>query len=190
MFDMRRREFMTLLGGAAAWPVAAHTQQPAMPTIGFLSSRSANDSALHVAAFRKALSKAGYVAGQNLAIVYHWAEGAYDRLPNLAVDLVARQVAIIFAGGPAAHAAKVATRTIPIVFVSGEDPVKFGLVASLNNGNITGVSTFNADLGSKRLELLHKLVPNVATMALLVNPNFPGAGLEIRETQVADISAN
>jgi len=159
-----------------------------MPVIGFLSSRSEIDSALHVAAFRQALREVGYVEGQNVAIDYRWADGQYDRLPGLAADLVTRQVAVIFAGGgSAARAAKAATTMIPIVIVIGEDPVKFGLVASLNRpgGNISGMSTFNAVLGSKRLELLHELVPTVATIGLLVNPNYPSAELEIGETEVA-----
>jgi putative ABC transport system substrate-binding protein len=176
-----------IAGSAVAWPLAARTQQPAMPVIGFLSSRSANDSALQLAAFRQALSEAGYVEGKNVAIDYRWADGQYGRLREMAEHLVGRQVSVIFASGPAAHVAKAATTTIPIVFVSGEDPVKFGLVASLNRpgGNITGVTTFNAVLGSKRVQLLHELVPNAAMMALLVNPNFPSAGAEIRETQAA-----
>ena len=158
-----------------------------MPVIGFLSSRSESDSRLQVAAFRQALSEAGYVEGKNVAIDYRWAEGQYDRLRGMAVHLVGRQVSVIFAAGPAAHVAKAATTSIPIVFVGGEDPVKFGLVASLNKpgGNITGVTTFNAVLGSKRFELLHELVPNAAILALLVNPEYPSAESEIGETWAA-----
>jgi putative ABC transport system substrate-binding protein len=172
---MRRRAFIKMVAGSAvALPLATRAQQPATPVIGLLSSRSAIDSALQVAAFRQALSEAGYVEGKNVAIDYRWAEGQYDRLRGMAAHLVGRQVSVIFAAGPAAHVAKAATTSIPIVFVSGEDPVKFGLVASLNKpgGNITGVTTFNAVLGSKRVELLHELVPGAAILALLVNPQL------------------
>ena len=187
MLDLRRRDFLTLLSGAAVWPLAARAQQPSMPVIGFLSSRSAKDSALQVAAFRQALSEAGYVEGRTCTMEYRWADGQYDRLPGLVADLVDHQVAVIFAGGPAAHAARAATTSIPIVFVSGEDPIKYGLVASLNRpgSNITGVNTFNAVLGSKRFELLHEVVPNAVVMGLLANPNSPSGGSETRDTQAA-----
>jgi len=185
---MRRRAFIKIIAGSAvALPLAAHAQPRALPVIGFLSSRSAIDSALQTAAFHQALSEAGYVEGKNFAIEYHWAEGQYDRLRGMADHLVGRQVSVIFAAGPAAHVATAATTSIPIVFISGEDPVNFGLVASLNKpgGNVTGVTTFNAVLGSKRVELLHELVPNAAILALLVNPKYPSAASEISETQSA-----
>ena len=184
---MKRRQLIALLGGTAAWPLVARAQKPRMHVIGLLSSRSAKDSALQVAAFSQALSEADYVEGQNVEIDYRWADGQYDRLPEMAARLVGRQVSLIFAGGPAAHVAKAATTTIPIVFVSGEDPVQFGLVASLNRpgGNVTGVTTFNAVVGSKRFELLHELVSSSALMALLVNPKYPSAESETTETQAA-----
>src|SRR5262249_17389347 len=183
-----RRELLAALGGAAAaWPLAARAQQPAMPAIGFLSSRSSNDSALQIAAFHQALGEAGFVEGRNVAIDYRWADGQYDRLPGLAADLVGRQVAVIFAGGPAAHVAKAATTTIPIVFVSGEDPVEFGLVASLNRpgGNVTGVLFLAGMLGANRLELRRRAGPAATTIAVLVNPDAPDTEAERREVQGA-----
>jgi ABC-type uncharacterized transport system substrate-binding protein len=183
-----RREFLIGLGAALAWPLAARGQQRAMPVIGFLSSGSPGPYAPFVAAFHEGLGKTGYVEGQNVVIEYRWAEGSYDRLPALAADLVGRQVDVIAAAAiPAARAAKNATRTIPIVFQVGFDPVEFSLVASLARpgGNLTGVGFLAVELMAKRLELLSELVPQASAMVLLVNPNNENAERVVRDGQDA-----
>jgi putative tryptophan/tyrosine transport system substrate-binding protein len=170
---VKRREFITLLAGAAAWPLAARAQQITRPVVGFLLSASADNYAYLAAAFRQGLSDLGFVDGQNVTIEYRWAAGQYDRLSEMAADLVRREVAVIAVNTPAVIPAKRATSTIPIVFFTAADPVEAGFVASLNRpgGNLTGISGFNVEIGPKRLELLYELVPNATTIALLVNPN-------------------
>jgi putative tryptophan/tyrosine transport system substrate-binding protein len=183
---MRRREFMTLLGGvASSWPLAVRAQ--ATPVIGFLNVASPAGYAHYVAAFLGGLKEAGYVEGQNVTIEYQWAEGHYDRLPAMAADLVRRQVSVIVANTPANLAAKKATDTIPIVFTTASDPVQIGLVSSFNRpgGNVTGVSQINVALGPKRLELAHELLPAATSAALLVNPTDPGRA----ETQSKELQA-
>jgi putative ABC transport system substrate-binding protein len=186
---MKRREFITLVGGvAASWPIAARAQQPAMPVVGFLNSRGPGDDPQLLAAFRRGLKEVGYVEGQNVTIEYRFAENQYDRLPALAGDLVRRQVAVIAANGIAAQTAKAATATIPIVFVAGFDPVEVGMVANLNQpgSNITGVSILDVELGPKRLELLHELIPTRRIFAVLVNSSDPArAETESRNLQAA-----
>jgi putative ABC transport system substrate-binding protein len=186
---MRRREFITVLGGAAAWPLAAHAQQKAMPVIGWLYGGSPpppNTNSPAAAAFRKGLSETGYAEGQNLAIEYRWAEGHFDRLPALVADLVGRKVSVIIAvAAVSALAAKKATSTIPIVFAGVNDPIGLGLVASLAQpgGNITGFSNISSQLTPKRLDLLCELLPHATVIALLVDPNNPGTNALIEVSQ-------
>jgi putative ABC transport system substrate-binding protein len=183
---MRRREFITLLGGAASWPIAALAEQPSsLPVIGYLASRSAADSSTLVAAFRKGLGEAGFVEGQNITIEYRWADGQYDRLPKLAAELVQRRVVLLVTTGgePSALAAKAATSTIPIVFTTGGDPVKIGLVESLSRpgGNATGISLLTTTPEAKRLGLLRELVPSAKVVGILIDPNFQEAEAQARE---------
>ena len=184
MLDLSRRQFITLLGGAAAWPLAALAQQ-AMSMIGFISSRVPGESAGVVEAFRRGLGETGFVEGRNLAVAFRWAEGHYDRLPALAAELVNLRVAVLFAAGgpPSALAAKEATSTIPIVFSAVSDPVRLGLVPSLNRpgGNVTGMSLLNAELVAKTAQLLKETVPAAAVIAFLVNPSGPSAEIYVKE---------
>ena len=185
---MRRREFITLIGGAtAARPLAARAQQPSMPVIGFLNSASADAYKKFLESFRRGLGEVGFVEGQNVGIEFRWAEGQYDRLPELATDFVRRRVAVIVAtGGPGSgQAAKAATTTIPIVFSTALDPIEFGLGGSLSRsgGNVTGVTSLSLGLGPKRLELLHEMLPTAAVIALLLNPTAANAEVQVRDMQ-------
>jgi putative ABC transport system substrate-binding protein len=172
---LHRREFLTLLGGATAWPLAARAQRPALPVVGFVNAGSPEAYAPYVTGFRRGLRETGYVEGENVAIEFRWASGQYDRLPEMVAELVRRPVAVIVANTPASQFAKAATTTIPIVFATAADPVQAGLVQSLSRpgGNVTGATTLTLELGPKRLELLHELVPMATTLALLINPTSP-----------------
>ena len=185
-YQLNRREFITLLGGVAAWPIAVRAQQPAMPVIGFLNSESRDLYEQFVRAFHQGLNEAGFVEGRNIVVEYRWAEGKYERLPALADELARRQVAVIVANPPSVLPAKVATATIPIVFTTSLDPVAAGIVGSLSRpgGNLTGITSLNVEMEPKRLELLHELVPAATIIAALVNPAGPNA-----ETQSASLQA-
>ena len=190
---MKRREFITLLASAAAaWPIIAQAQQPAIPVIGFLSSRSPGESASVVAAFRQGLRETGFIEGQNFGIAFRWAEGRYDKLPGLASELVSLPVTLLFAAGgtPSAFAAKGATSTIPVVFSAVSDPVEIGLVPSLNQpgGNLTGMAIISASLGTKRLELMKELMPNAGVIGYLLNPSHQKSEIETKSVVAAAAS--
>jgi putative tryptophan/tyrosine transport system substrate-binding protein len=184
---MRRRAVITLLGGAAAWPVTARAQQPRMPVVGFLNGGSPDGYAVYVTGFLQGLNERGYVEGKNVTVDYQWARGQYDHLQVMAADLVRRKVAVIAANTPAAPVAKAATTEIPIVFVSTGDPVMIGIVTSFNRpgGNVTGVGLLGSELETKRLELLHQFIPGTTPIGVLVNPKNPAANLQLRELQTA-----
>ena len=186
---MRRREFITFLGGAAAWPLAAHAQQPPMPVIGFLSANAADANPQFTAAFRDGLAAVGFVEGKDVAIEYRWADAHLERVPALALDLIRRRVNVIFTGGGDVPVlvTKGATATIPIVFSTASDPVAMGFVASLNRpgGNVTGVTNIVSQLGPKRVELLHELLPKAGVVGLLLNPNSPNAEPQVADAQTA-----
>jgi putative ABC transport system substrate-binding protein len=189
-----RRELLAALGAAAMWPLAARAQQPAMPVVGFLQSGSRGGSAHMVAAFQTGLREAGYIEGQNVGVIYRFADGQYDRLPALAAELLQSQVAVLAAtgGDPAVLAARAATTTIPIVFTTGADPVALGYVASLHRpgGNVTGVVLFTSSLGAKRIGLLRQLLPNIDAVGVLVNPTYPVAAAQLKEVEAAAASLN
>ena len=190
-----RRELLAALSGAAAtWPLAARAQQPAMPVVGFLQSGSRGGSAHMVAAFQTGLREAGYIEGQNVGVIYRFADGQYDRLPALAAELLQSQVAVLAAtgGDPAVLAARAATTTTPIVFTTGADPVALGYVASLHRpgGNVTGVVLFTSSLGAKRIGLLRQLLPNIDAVGVLVNPTYPVAAAQLKEVEAAAASLN
>jgi putative ABC transport system substrate-binding protein len=189
--SLGRREFIALLSGAAAWPLAARAQQPAVPVIGFLGAGARGPLRQQIAAFLEGLKESGYIEGQNVAVEFRFAEGQFDRFPALASDLVRSQVAVLLvASNAGALAAKQATRTIPIVFTVGDDPITSGLVPSLNRpgGNLTGVYQFSNGLEAKRLGLLHEMVPKATTIAVLVNPNYSGAEDQLRDVEEAAAS--
>jgi ABC-type uncharacterized transport system substrate-binding protein len=185
---MRRRDFLAVLGSAAAaWPLAGHAQQPTLPVVGLLMSGSADGYASLAAAFRQGLKEAGYVEGHNVQIEYRWAEDHYDHLPSLATDLVNRRVAVIFVNHPSIAAAKAVTTTIPIVFFSGDDPVRLGFVESFNRpgGNLTGVTIWSSALAAKRLQVLYELIPNAKIIAVLINPDYGGSRRFLADAEAA-----